>query len=70
MEGRGLIECLAAEIEKACAHGDRVRARKLADLQLEAIARMSRQMAADPLTDPLASVPSARPVPQQERTEL
>jgi hypothetical protein len=69
MEDRELIECLAAEIENACAHGDDVRAGKLADLQLEAIARMSREIATDPLSDRLASAPLVRTVPQHGQIE-
>lgn len=70
MDGRELIERLAAEIENASADGDGVRARKLADRQVEVIARMSRERAAHPPAERLASVPRARPVPQSEQTEL
>ena len=70
MDSRELIERLAAQIEHASADGDGFRARKLADLQLEVIARMSRERAAHPPGDRLASVPPTRPVPQSQQTEL
>jgi hypothetical protein len=70
MDSSELIERLAAQIEHASAYGDGIRARKLADLQLEVIARMSRERAAHPPGDRLARVPPARPVPHPEQTEL
>ncbi len=70
MDRRELIERLSAEIANASADGDGVRARKLSDLQLEVIAQMARDTAAFPPGDALASVPLARPVPQQEQLGL
>ena len=70
MDRSELVEHLSAEIASASADGDGVRARKLADLQLEVIAQMSRDTAASPPGDALASVPLARPVPQQEQIGL
>jgi hypothetical protein len=55
MNDRELIERLAAEIEKATATGDSVRARKLADLQLAALAQLTRDMVAEPAPDPVAA---------------
>jgi hypothetical protein len=49
MNDRLLIERLSAEIEKASAAGDHARARKLADLQLEVLARLMRDVTAEPL---------------------
>ena len=79
MESRELIERLAEEVENASAAGDGIRARRLADLQLEVIARMSLELAAyrpgDPLASgklasaKLASAKLARQGPQQEQTE-
>ena len=74
MESRELIERLAEEVENASAAGDGIRARRLADLQLEIIARMSLELAAyrpgDPLASgKLASAKLARQRPQQEQTE-
>jgi hypothetical protein len=48
MNDRLLIERLSAEIEKAGTAGDHARARKLADLQLEVLAHLTRDIAADP----------------------
>jgi hypothetical protein len=59
MNDRELIERLSAEIEKATAAGDSVRARKLADLQLDVLTRLMRDMAADPGPGP-AAAPLAR----------
>jgi hypothetical protein len=70
MDNRELIERLAAQIEHASADGDGLRARKLADLQREVVARMSRDRAAHPPGDRLARVPPTRPVPQSGQTEL
>jgi hypothetical protein len=70
MDCRELIERLAAEIQKAGANKDRVRARKLADLQLDVLAGMSRDVAAEPPDSPSPSLPLSRPVAQQEQTEL
>jgi hypothetical protein len=57
VDSRELIERLAAEIEKASADKDGVRARKLADLQLDVLAGMSRDVAAEPLDGPSLSMP-------------
>jgi len=69
MDCRELIERLAAEIEKASADKDPVLARKLADLQLDVVAGMSREMAAEP-DGPSPGVSLSRPVSRQEQTEL
>jgi len=69
MESRELVERLAEEIEDASAAGDGMRARRLADLQLEVIARMSVEFAAYRPGDPLARGPLARPGPQQEQID-
>lgn len=55
MNDRELIERLSAEIEKAAASGDSIRACKLADLQLAVLARLMRDMAAEPGPDPVAT---------------
>jgi hypothetical protein len=70
MDCRELIERLAAEIQKAGANKDRVRARKLADLQLDVLAGMSRDVAAEPPEGPSPSMPLSSPVSQHEQTEL
>lgn len=62
MNDRELIERLSTEIEKATVSGDSVRARKLADLQLAVLARLSRDVAAEPGPDP-----SAAPMPSLVR---
>lgn len=69
MESSELVERLAEEIENASAAGDGIRARRLADLQLEVIARMSLEFAAYRPGDPLARGPLARPAPQQEQID-
>jgi hypothetical protein len=66
MDCRELIERLAAEIERASADNDGVRARKLADLQLDVLAGMSREAAAEPPGGPSPGVP----LTPQEQTEL
>jgi len=58
MNDRELIERLSAEIEKAADSGDSIRARKLADLQLAVLARLTRDMVAEPGPDPVAAPPA------------
>jgi hypothetical protein len=48
MRERLLIERLSAEIQKASAAGDDVRARRLAGLQREVLGRIMRDVAAEP----------------------
>ena len=60
---RLIIEHTAAEIDKAVAAGDGQRARKLAALQREVLARVSRDMVAEGAP----AVPRPRPVPGPER---
>jgi hypothetical protein len=68
MNRRELLERLAAEIQSASADGDGDRARKLAMLQAEVVARIGRDTIAEQACDGSA-VPEPRQVPQQERTD-
>lgn len=68
MNRRELVERLAAEIESATAEGDGDRARKLARLQAEVVARIGQDTIAEESCDGPA-LPCPRPVPQQELTE-
>jgi hypothetical protein len=68
MNQRDLIERLATEIEKACAHEDWARARKLAALQREVLVQISADIAADPPFDPLA-IPCPRPSSRPQKAD-
>jgi hypothetical protein len=55
MRERKLIEQLAAEIEKAQRAGDQQRARKLADLQCDVLAKILLEKIAEPAAPVLSS---------------
>jgi hypothetical protein len=67
MNDRLLIERLSAEIEKATVAGDHARARKLADLQLEVLAGLMRDIAAEPTTESMAVTLTSRPAIRKSR---